>query len=94
MIRRTYQCGDCEKIFVFECNADDGDPPCPNPDCDKVLDWRPQSFAIGGSNEGKAVAIAQDIMEMDYGLSDFKDNNKPGESVSEVRIPEAKESSK
>ena len=79
MIRRTYECSQCEKVFVFECNSDDPDPPCPNPDCDKVLDWRPQSFSIGGSNEGKAVALAQDIMEKDYGLSDFKDNNKPGE---------------
>lgn len=79
MIRRTYQCPNCDREFTYVCNSDDPDPPCPNPDCDKVLEWIPKSFAIGGSNEGKAVALAQDIMEKDYGLSDFKDNNKPGE---------------
>lgn len=80
MIRRTYQCAECEKVFTFECNADDGDPVCPNPDCDKVLEWRPVSFAIGGSNEGKAVNYAQKIMEQDYGLTNFKDNTREGDN--------------
>jgi hypothetical protein len=80
MIRRTYQCGNCDRVFTFECSSDDGDPFCPNPDCDKVLEWRPQSFAIGGSLEGKAVRYTQDIMEKDFGLSNFKDNAQQGES--------------
>ncbi len=79
MIRRTYQCPDCDTVFAVECGSDDPDPTCPNPDCDKTLEWRPQSFAIGGSMEGKAVKYTQDIMEKDFGLSDFKDNAKPGE---------------
>lgn len=80
MIRRTYFCEDCEREFTFECSAFDPDPPCPNPDCNKILDWRPKSFAIGGSIEGKAVAHTQAILEQDYGLSNFKDNAQQGES--------------
>ncbi len=80
MIRRTYACPDCETVFAVECNSDDPDPPCPNPDCDKVLEWRPTSFAIGGSIEGKAVAHTQQILEQDYGLTNYKDNAQPGES--------------
>lgn len=80
MIRRTYQCPDCERVFAYECNSDDPDPPCPNPDCDKVLEWRPVSFAIGGSNEGKAVKIAQKIMEQDYGMTNFRDNSREGDN--------------
>jgi hypothetical protein len=80
MIRRTYSCPNCDRQFTYECNSDDPDPPCPNSDCDKVLEWRPQSFAIGGSVEGKAAAYTYKALEEDYGLSNFKDNAKPGES--------------
>jgi hypothetical protein len=80
MIRRTYQCRDCEREFIFECAADDPDPPCPNPKCDQVLDWRPISFAIGGSIEGKAAAYTYKALEQDYGLTDFRDNARPGDS--------------
>lgn len=80
MIRRTYACIDCEQEFTVECESDAPDPVCPNPSCNKVLDWRPQGFAIGGSNEGKAVAATQQILENDYGLSNFKDNAKEGET--------------
>ena len=81
MIRRTYACEDCEQVFTVECGPNDPDPSCPNPDCNKVLEWRPQSFAIGGSNVGKAAALTQKIMEEDYGLSNFRDNVKEGETA-------------
>lgn len=77
MIYRTYACGDCDTVFEVACESKDGDPPCPV--CSKVLEWRPTRIAIGGSTEGKAVKIAQDIMENDYGLSNYKDNNKEGD---------------
>ena len=80
MIRRTYQCPNCDKIFTVQCESNAPDPACPNPDCDKVLEWRPQSFAIGGSVEGKAVALTQNILENDYGLSNFKDNTRAGDN--------------
>lgn len=80
-IRRTYECIDCEQQFTVECSADDPDPPCPNPDCGKVLEWRPGMFAIGGSNVGKAASITQKIMEEDFGFSNFRDNAKEGETA-------------
>ena len=80
MIRRTYVCKDCEREFIFECSADDPDPPCPNPKCDQVLDWRPTSFAIGGSLEGKAAAYTYKALEQDYGLTNFRDNARAGDS--------------
>ena len=78
MIYRTYECSDCECVFEVACNSSDPDPSCPNPDCGKVLEWKPKSFAITGV-KAKAIDLAQDILEKDYGLSNFKDNNKPGE---------------
>jgi hypothetical protein len=80
MIRRTYQCRDCEQVFTVECAPDDPDPMCPNPACDQVLDWRPQKLTIGGSIEGKAVAETYKTLEADYGLSNFRDNATAGES--------------
>ena len=80
MIRRTYECVDCETRFEVECNSDDPDPACPNPDCNRILDWRPGGFAIGGSDTAKAANLTQKILEEDYGLSNFKDNAKEGET--------------
>ena len=77
MIRRTYECNDCQAMFEVDCNSNDPDPECPA--CNMVLEWRPKGFAIGGSIEGKAVKYAQDVMENDYGLTNFKDNNRPGD---------------
>ena len=80
MIRRTYQCPYCEQIFTFACESNDPDPPCPNPKCDQILEWRPQKLTIGGSIEGKAVAHTQKILENDYGLSNFRDNTREGDT--------------
>ena len=77
MIRRTYECNDCQAMFEVDCNSNDPDPECPA--CNMVLEWRPKGFAIGGSIEGKAVKYAQDVMENDYGLTNFKDNNRQGD---------------
>jgi hypothetical protein len=44
------------------------------------LEWRPKSFAIGGSIEGKAAAYTYKALEQDYGLTDFRDNARPGDS--------------
>ena len=77
MIYKTFACSDCDSIFEVFCESSDPDPDCPT--CSKVLQWTPSKVSIGGSTEGKAVKIAQDIMENDYGLTNFKDNNKPGD---------------
>jgi hypothetical protein len=78
MIVRTYQCADCQAMYEVECNSNDGDPDCPA--CSTVLQWRPQSFAIGGSIRSKAVDLTQNIMEKDFGLADMKDNVREGEA--------------
>ena len=77
-IIRTYACGDCDAMFEMWCeSSDEIDPPCPN--CEKELQWQPGGFSIGGSNESKAVSIAQNMLEKDYGLTNYKDNNRPGD---------------
>ena len=77
MIYRTYQCDDCDT--VFEVSLDTGDAPDPDcPTCSKVLQWTPKSFAITGV-KSKAIDLAQDVLENDYGLSNFKDNNREGD---------------
>lgn len=77
MIIRTYRCEDCQTVFEISCESgNDGDPPCPT--CEKVLQWQPSSFNITGA-KSKAVDMAQDIMEKDYGLANFKDNNREGD---------------
>ena len=75
---RTYACSGCDSIFEVWCESgNDSDPDCPT--CSKVLQWQPKGFAIGGSPEGKAAKVAQDIMENDFGLTDYKDNSRPGD---------------
>jgi hypothetical protein len=88
MIYRTYQCNDCETIY--ECSHDSGDDPAPDcPTCSKVLQWTPKSFAITGV-KSKAIDLAQDVLEKDFGLSNFKDNNREGD-VGIVRYKETKQ---
>jgi len=77
MIYKTYACSDCET--VFEVHHDSSDEPIPDcPTCSKVLEWRPKSFNITGA-KAKAIDLTQDILEKDFGLSDFKDNNREGD---------------
>ena len=77
MIYRSYECLDC--ATVYECAHASGDEPIPDcPTCSKVLQWTPKSFAITGV-KSKAIDLAQDVLEKDYGLSNFKDNNREGD---------------
>ena len=78
MIVRTYHCGECDCEFEFHCESNDGDPDCPM--CERLLDWRPKSFAITGT-KARAIDVTQKILEQDYGLSNFKDNTREGETV-------------
>ena len=74
MIIRTFACNDCDALFEVTGGMNDPDPECPA--CNMVMDWRPTSFNIGGSTEGKAVKVAQEILETEYGLTNYKDNNR------------------
>ena len=77
MIIRTYACEDCDAMF--EVTHDRGDEPIPDcPRCSVVLEWRPRPFNIT-THKAKSIDMAQTIMEEDYGLSNFKDNNREGD---------------
>lgn len=79
MILRTYACNDCGALFECEMESGDaGDPGCPA--CATVMQWRPRSFAIGGSAQSKAVDLTQNIIEQDFGLADMRDGVKEGET--------------
>jgi DNA-directed RNA polymerase subunit RPC12/RpoP len=82
MIIRSYLCRDCGIEFEVTCESNSGDPDCPN--CSKVLQWKPERFAITGI-KSKALDTVQSIMEQQYGYTDFKDKVDMGETV--VKAP-------
>lgn len=76
---RSYECMDCKELF--EVTHQSGEEPLADcPFCEKVLEWRPKPFAITGV-KSKAVDVAQDILETDYGLTNFKDGSREGDTV-------------
>lgn len=77
MIIRTYECLDCKEIFEVTSDRSDEPPPgCPY--CQAEMEWKPKSFAITGV-KSKAIDYAQDVLEKDFGLTNFKDNNREGD---------------
>lgn len=78
MIIRTYGCDTCGE--TFEVTLDNSD--APEPDCpycrDVVLQWRPGMFNVK-TNKSRAMDIAQDIAEKDYGLTNMRDNMREGD---------------
>lgn len=86
MIIRTYRCNDCSE--VFDVSFESGDMPDPDcPFCKIELQWLPRSFHIS-TNKSKAVDIAQKSIEADFGLTDFNDRTKEGETVAMTPRPE------
>ena len=96
MILRTYGCDGCGHTMTIELRADQWDqapPECPNCTAQTAQEFKPP--AIGGSNRTRAVDLALDIAEKDYGVADiqvsgkeggkpkvrFKDDNRPGAST-------------
>ena len=78
-IIRTYRCNDCSEVFEVTLeHGDMGDPDCPY--CAIEMQWQPRPFHIT-SNKAKAVDIAQKSIEADFGLTDFNDRTKEGETV-------------
>lgn len=63
-------------VFEVDCRSEDGDPDCPQ--CSKVLIWQPRPFAITGI-KSKAIDVTQEILETDYGLSNFMEHRHPGD---------------
>lgn len=77
---RTYACDGCEREWEYwHDSGDEEAPPCPT--CDGITGrWVPQRFNMKGTHS-KAMDITQNIMENQFGLTDWKDNTRPGETV-------------
>ncbi len=73
---RDYHCDDCGQEFRVTCNSSDPAPDCPH--CNRVLEWTPGLFSITGT-KSKAIDATQQIMEQDYGYSNFNDNMREGD---------------
>jgi hypothetical protein len=59
-------------------SSEDGAPECPQ--CHGDTAWQPAGISIAG-NASRAMNAVQQIAEKQYGLTDFKDNTREGESV-------------
>ena len=80
MILRTYGCADCNHVMTVELRADQWD--VEPPDCPACAQRTHQEFsppAIGGSTRSKAVNLALDIAEKDYGVADIQASGREGE---------------
>jgi len=59
-----------------ECVGSDPAPNCPY--CAVVLEWRPGLFSIT-TEKAKAIDTTQQILEQDYGLSNFRETPREGD---------------
>lgn len=83
--RRRYQ---CECGFIFDMRHESLDEPMPDcPRCVEMgqaaaagVDWVPPLPAIG-TTKGKAIDLAQKIAEEDFGMTNMRDNQRPGDSA-------------
>ena len=83
-IMRTYMCGDCGHTLDVTLSAEQWN--AQPPDCPRCLErgeWNTthQEFkppAIGGSIRSRAIKLAEDIAEKDYGVADFKSDGREG----------------
>lgn len=75
--RRTYRCSDCgwqTEVLVW----DDAEPAPDCPTCTAATARIPGLFAITG-NRSRAIDLAQHIAETEGGLTNLKDNLRPGD---------------
>lgn len=78
MILRTYGCAQCNHMMTVELRSDqwDAEPPeCPQ--CSNTTHQEFQPPGIVGSARSKATALALDIAEKDYHVSDIQADGKP-----------------
>lgn len=72
-IVRTYACPECNHWLDVTLAADqwnESEPECPN--CAAKTQQQFKPFGIGGSNSGRAHAIAEEIVTSDYHAADFQ----------------------
>lgn len=92
-IRKRFRCPQCNRRAEVWIRPDDDDPVCPygcrNDNEAVQTQWEPGSFAIG-SNKGKALDIAQNIIEQDFGVTNFNDQQREGDIAYKAE-PETRE---
>lgn len=79
MILRTYACDACGHSMTVELRAeqwDQGPPDCPV--CAQITAQAFKPPAIGGSARSRAVDLALDIAEKDYGVADIQADGREG----------------
>ena len=81
---RTFGCDDCGLEFEMTQGMNDPAPECPR--CCTVLEWRPVSFNITGT-KSKAMDVTQSILERDYGMTNFRDNMREGDTAAIAPAP-------
>jgi putative FmdB family regulatory protein len=70
---RTYGCPDCGNVMDVVLTVAEWETPPPDcPVCTAQTEQHFKPFAVGGSVQGRAAAIAQDIAEKDFGLTNFE----------------------
>ena len=80
MIVRTYGCPSRNHVMEVRLRADqwdDEDPVCPK--CAERTQQEFKPIAIAGSARAKAVKLAEEIAEKDYGVADMKVEGREGE---------------
>lgn len=86
-VTRTYRCTDCEHEFKhFHMDREEPAPPCPNCAVGGLVKV-PGLFSIG-TNKGRAIDYAQKMAEEDYGLTNMRDNMRPGDVAAMGPPPE------
>jgi len=76
----TYHCDECDRQFKGWRESDGPYPDCPT--CNFGGSWAPQAPTIRGPEaraRAKAIDMAQDIAEKDYGMTDINDNQRAGD---------------
>lgn len=85
LLRRRYQCEECKWVFEARHASTDEPPPpcpiCPPPAADATASVPSYVAPMPGINttKSKAIDLAQQIAEEDYGLTDIRDNQRVGD---------------
>ena len=78
-IVRTYACPECARTLEVTLTMEQVDAPAPEcPHCAAQTQQEFKPFGIGGSASGRAHIIAEDIMEHDYHVADYKRDKYDG----------------
>ncbi len=81
IVVRHYRCRVCETTVTLRQESAAGAPECAT--CHGDTAWQPGGFQITGA-KSQAVEIVQKIAEKQFGLTDFNDNTREGESASKL----------